>query len=227
MDYCLELTGASRGVKRYRSKEGWEIGAATRPEQLSTGSRQSSAPRTRNRRSRPPCDNRAGGPALLPEGPGAARSCRGLPRCSRWSESHRSDSSASSRVRRSFVFPRMDAASRGRWSPRHPRTSGTFTGGRRNRSLVGVNDQELGPSRVRLRRVAERDNGSDALLDARRSLHERAGCQRTPRPLAAHAAHAVRRRRAGPRNAARSRGAPASHAARRGAQAAPDPALSA
>ena len=34
MDYCLELTGASRGVKRYRSKEGWEIGAATRPEQL-------------------------------------------------------------------------------------------------------------------------------------------------------------------------------------------------
>jgi hypothetical protein len=34
MDYCLELTGASRGVKRYRSKEGWEIRAATRPEQL-------------------------------------------------------------------------------------------------------------------------------------------------------------------------------------------------
>ena len=34
MDYCLERTGASRGVKRYRSKEGWEIGAATRPEQL-------------------------------------------------------------------------------------------------------------------------------------------------------------------------------------------------
>jgi hypothetical protein len=34
MDYCLELSGASRGVKRYRSKEGWEIGAATRPEQL-------------------------------------------------------------------------------------------------------------------------------------------------------------------------------------------------
>jgi hypothetical protein len=34
MDYCLEITGASRGVKRYRSKEGWEIGAATRPEQL-------------------------------------------------------------------------------------------------------------------------------------------------------------------------------------------------
>ena len=34
MDYCLELTGASRGVKRYRSKAGWEIGAGTRPEQL-------------------------------------------------------------------------------------------------------------------------------------------------------------------------------------------------
>jgi len=34
MDYCLELTGASRGVKRYRSKQGWEIGAATRPELL-------------------------------------------------------------------------------------------------------------------------------------------------------------------------------------------------
>ena len=35
MDYCLELTGASRGVKRYRSMQGWEIdGAATRPEQL-------------------------------------------------------------------------------------------------------------------------------------------------------------------------------------------------
>ena len=34
MDYCLEVTGASRGVKRYYSREGWEIGAATRPEQL-------------------------------------------------------------------------------------------------------------------------------------------------------------------------------------------------
>jgi hypothetical protein len=34
MDYCLELRGASRGVKRYRSKTGWEIGGATRPEQL-------------------------------------------------------------------------------------------------------------------------------------------------------------------------------------------------
>ena len=34
MDYCLELKGASRGVKRYRSSRGMEIGAATRPEQL-------------------------------------------------------------------------------------------------------------------------------------------------------------------------------------------------
>jgi hypothetical protein len=34
MDYCLELTGASRGVKRYRSKRGWELDGATRPEQI-------------------------------------------------------------------------------------------------------------------------------------------------------------------------------------------------
>jgi hypothetical protein len=34
MDYCLEITGASRGVKRYRSMQGWEIGAGARPEQL-------------------------------------------------------------------------------------------------------------------------------------------------------------------------------------------------
>jgi hypothetical protein len=34
MDYCLELAGATRGVKRYRSMVGWEIGAATRPAQL-------------------------------------------------------------------------------------------------------------------------------------------------------------------------------------------------
>ena len=26
MDFCLELDGASRGVKRYYSREGWEIG---------------------------------------------------------------------------------------------------------------------------------------------------------------------------------------------------------
>jgi hypothetical protein len=26
MDFCMELEGASRGVKRYYSKEGWEIG---------------------------------------------------------------------------------------------------------------------------------------------------------------------------------------------------------
>jgi hypothetical protein len=34
MDFCLELTGASRGVKRYRSMDGWEIGDATRADQL-------------------------------------------------------------------------------------------------------------------------------------------------------------------------------------------------
>jgi hypothetical protein len=34
MDYCLEITGASRGVKRYHSMDGWEIGAATRAEQM-------------------------------------------------------------------------------------------------------------------------------------------------------------------------------------------------
>jgi hypothetical protein len=28
MDYCLELAGSSRGVKRYRSRKGWEIGAS-------------------------------------------------------------------------------------------------------------------------------------------------------------------------------------------------------
>ena len=28
MDFCLELDGASRGVKRYYSREGWEIGGA-------------------------------------------------------------------------------------------------------------------------------------------------------------------------------------------------------
>ncbi len=27
MDYCLELKGASHGVKRYYSREGWEIGS--------------------------------------------------------------------------------------------------------------------------------------------------------------------------------------------------------
>jgi hypothetical protein len=27
MDYCLELEGASHGVKRYYSREGWEIGS--------------------------------------------------------------------------------------------------------------------------------------------------------------------------------------------------------
>jgi len=29
MDYCLELDGASRGVKRYYSRKGWEIGRGT------------------------------------------------------------------------------------------------------------------------------------------------------------------------------------------------------
>jgi hypothetical protein len=33
-DYCLELDGASRGVKRYYSREGWEIDGAARPDQL-------------------------------------------------------------------------------------------------------------------------------------------------------------------------------------------------
>jgi hypothetical protein len=28
MDFCLEIDGASRGVKKYYSQEGWEIGAA-------------------------------------------------------------------------------------------------------------------------------------------------------------------------------------------------------
>jgi len=34
MEYCLELSGANRGVKLYRSKKGMEIGADERPEQL-------------------------------------------------------------------------------------------------------------------------------------------------------------------------------------------------
>jgi hypothetical protein len=34
MDYCLELSGATRGVKRYRSKAGMEIGETTSAEQL-------------------------------------------------------------------------------------------------------------------------------------------------------------------------------------------------
>jgi len=33
-DYCLELAGASHGVKRYFSQRGWEIGAARGPEML-------------------------------------------------------------------------------------------------------------------------------------------------------------------------------------------------
>ena len=34
MDYCLELDGGTRGVKRYYSRKGWEIDGAARPEQL-------------------------------------------------------------------------------------------------------------------------------------------------------------------------------------------------
>ena len=34
MDYCLELKGASRGVRRYRSKRGWEIGGLSRVDQI-------------------------------------------------------------------------------------------------------------------------------------------------------------------------------------------------
>ena len=34
MDYCLEMSGASRGVKRYYSRKGWEVGADLRPDQL-------------------------------------------------------------------------------------------------------------------------------------------------------------------------------------------------
>lgn len=33
-DYCLELAGASRGVKRYYSRKGWEIDGATRADQI-------------------------------------------------------------------------------------------------------------------------------------------------------------------------------------------------
>jgi hypothetical protein len=34
MDYCLELSGSNRGVKRYRSRRGLEIDGSTRPEHL-------------------------------------------------------------------------------------------------------------------------------------------------------------------------------------------------
>jgi len=33
MDYCLEVSGASRGVKKYYSREGWEIGSVDEAEQ--------------------------------------------------------------------------------------------------------------------------------------------------------------------------------------------------
>lgn len=34
MDYCLELDGGTRGVKRYYSREGWEIDGVSTPAQL-------------------------------------------------------------------------------------------------------------------------------------------------------------------------------------------------
>jgi len=34
MDYCLELEGSSHGVKKYYSREGWEIGSAKDIERL-------------------------------------------------------------------------------------------------------------------------------------------------------------------------------------------------
>ncbi len=34
MDYCLELTGNSRGVKKYYSRKGWEIDGAMTADQL-------------------------------------------------------------------------------------------------------------------------------------------------------------------------------------------------
>jgi hypothetical protein len=34
MDYCLELSGSIRGVKRYRSRRGWEIDASTQLEKV-------------------------------------------------------------------------------------------------------------------------------------------------------------------------------------------------
>jgi hypothetical protein len=33
MDYCLEVSGSTRGVKRYRSRRGWEIDESTQLEQ--------------------------------------------------------------------------------------------------------------------------------------------------------------------------------------------------
>lgn len=34
MDYCLEITGASRGAKRYYSRKGWEVQGSLTGEQL-------------------------------------------------------------------------------------------------------------------------------------------------------------------------------------------------
>ena len=34
MDYCLELEGSSRGVKKYYSREGWDIGNVRDVERL-------------------------------------------------------------------------------------------------------------------------------------------------------------------------------------------------
>ena len=36
MDFCLEIDGASRGVKKYYSREGWEVGGAKTVEQVRT-----------------------------------------------------------------------------------------------------------------------------------------------------------------------------------------------
>lgn len=34
MDYCLEIKGASRGPKKYYSRKGWEIDAASTPDDI-------------------------------------------------------------------------------------------------------------------------------------------------------------------------------------------------
>jgi hypothetical protein len=34
MDYCLEIKGASRGVKKYYSRKGWEIDSASSPDDV-------------------------------------------------------------------------------------------------------------------------------------------------------------------------------------------------
>lgn len=39
MDYCLEIKGASRGAKKYYSRKGWEIDAASHPEDVALRSK--------------------------------------------------------------------------------------------------------------------------------------------------------------------------------------------